>query len=84
MRRIIFMMIYRKQDEAVGSREIARQLEHPLSSVNYHLRVLAEKELISLARTEPVRGTLRNYYVCPPAVRNDASVREAIGLTDRD
>jgi hypothetical protein len=55
-----------------------------LSNISYHVRMLAENELIPLVRTEPVRGALAHYYVCGPAVTADPWVRRSLGIDGGD
>jgi hypothetical protein len=46
--------------------------------------MLAENKLISLVRTEPVRGALAHYYVCGPAVTSDPWVRRSLCIDGGD
>jgi len=43
-------------------RELSEILNHDLSNVSYHVRVLDELELIELVKEEPVRGAVAHYY----------------------
>lgn len=43
--------------------KLAKKLEQPLGTVNYHVRVLLDDcELIELKKTEPRRGALEHFY----------------------
>ena len=43
-------------------RELSELLEHDLSNVSYHVRVLDELGLIELVKEESVRGAVAHYY----------------------
>ena len=43
-------------------RELSELLDHDLSNVSYHVRVLDELGLIELVKEEPVRGAVAHYY----------------------
>ncbi|MBS1843206.1 MAG: helix-turn-helix transcriptional regulator [Actinobacteria bacterium] len=43
-------------------RQIAVELDEPLSAVGYHCRVLRDCGAIRLVRQESVRGALQNFY----------------------
>jgi len=58
----------------------ARELERPVSTVNYHLRELAKEGAVALEADKPDEGPLERVYVADGAVRGLSSVREAIGL----
>lgn len=58
-RRILRLM---EEDEPISPRQISIRLEHPLSNVSYHVRVLAECSAIALVFTEPVRGSVQHFY----------------------
>ncbi len=50
-------------DEAVLSpKELADDLDAPLSVVSYHVKELARLELIELVRTKPRRGAVQHWY----------------------
>lgn len=55
--------ILRILNERVASpKEIAEQLDLPVSNVSYHARVLLECQCIELVRTEPRRGAVEHFY----------------------
>lgn len=58
-RRILRLM---EEEEPISPRQISIRLEHPLSNVSYHVRVLAECAAIALVFTEPVRGSMQHFY----------------------
>jgi DNA-binding transcriptional ArsR family regulator len=43
-------------------RELATKLEHPLSNVSYHVRVLVDCGVLTLVRTKQVRGSTQHFY----------------------
>jgi len=49
-------------DRVASPREISETLNHDLSNVSYHVRVLSELNLIELVREEQVRGTVAHFY----------------------
>jgi DNA-binding transcriptional ArsR family regulator len=48
--------------EMIGPLQIAQEFERPLSTVAYHVRVLAGCGAITLVRVKPVRGAIKHYY----------------------
>jgi DNA-binding transcriptional ArsR family regulator len=58
-RRILRRM---RDEEMISPRQLAQEFELPLSSVAYHVRVLAESGAITLVRVKPVRGAIKHYY----------------------
>lgn len=49
-------------DRVASPKEISEALDHDLSNVSYHVRVLSELDLIELVREEQVRGTVAHFY----------------------
>lgn len=50
------------RDDTLSPNAMARELGQPLGVVSYHVRMLAQRGLITLARTEPKRGALAHFY----------------------
>jgi DNA-binding transcriptional ArsR family regulator len=50
------------EGEPASPRELAAELEEPLSNVSYHVRVLAECGVLELVRTRQVRGSMQHFY----------------------
>jgi DNA-binding transcriptional ArsR family regulator len=50
--------------------ELADELDEPLGNVSYHMRFLADLEMVKLVRTEPRRGAVEHYYEAlePPLI----------------
>ena len=62
--------ILRKMLSASGEaspRDLAAGLDHPLSALSYHVRVLAECGAIKLIGTKKIRGSTQHFY--RPAVK---------------
>jgi DNA-binding transcriptional ArsR family regulator len=53
--------------------ELADELDEPLGNVSYHMRFLADLEMVKLVRTEPRRGAVEHYYQAlePPLISDD-------------
>ncbi len=51
-----------EHEEPISPRQLSIKLEHPLSNVSYHVRVLAEASAVALVFTEPVRGSVQHFY----------------------
>jgi DNA-binding transcriptional ArsR family regulator len=74
--------------QVASPRELSELLEHDLSNVSYHVRVLEELGLIELIKEESVRGAVAHYYkaVERPLLSQDdwemvpPEVRKAISL----
>ena len=50
-------------DRKDGSpRDLATEMDAPLSNVSYHFRVLVECRALHLVRTRPVRGSVQHFY----------------------
>src|SRR5918996_670444 len=54
-------------------RELAEELDEPLGNVSYHMRFLADLNMVKLVRTEPRRGAVEHYYEAlePPLISDD-------------
>ena len=51
-----------EREESISPRELATTLDRPLSSVSYHVRVLADCAAVSLVGTKPTRGSMQHFY----------------------
>lgn len=49
-------------DDTLSPNAMAAELGQPLGVVSYHVRMLRDRGLITLARTEPKRGALAHFY----------------------
>src|SRR3954452_16117406 len=49
-------------EKIASPKEIAAQIEMPLSNVSYHVRVLDELGLVEIVEEEPVRGSVAHFY----------------------
>jgi DNA-binding transcriptional ArsR family regulator len=59
-RRILRKMIGTRGE--TSPRQLAAELEEPLSALSYHVRVLAECGAIKLVRTKQIRGSTQHFY----------------------
>jgi DNA-binding transcriptional ArsR family regulator len=48
--------------EAISPRKLSLTLHKSLSSVSYHVGVLADHAAISLVATKPARGSMQHFY----------------------
>jgi DNA-binding transcriptional ArsR family regulator len=48
--------------QPISPRELATNLEQPLSNVSYHVRVLVDCGVLELVRTKQVRGSMKHFY----------------------
>lgn len=46
----------------ISPRELSQRMGAQLTTVSYHVRVLAECEAIKPVRTRPVRGSMQHFY----------------------
>jgi DNA-binding transcriptional ArsR family regulator len=58
-RRILLAL---EEQEFASPIELSKSLEEPISSVSYHVAVLAKCGAIELTRTQQVRGALEHFY----------------------
>ncbi len=49
-------------DGEISPRELASNLEQPLSRLSYHVRVLSGCGALELARTKQIRGSTQHFY----------------------
>ena len=64
----------------ISPREVSGALSQPLSSVSYHVRVLADCEAITLVSTKPVRGSMQHFYRLSPKFIGLPWVASVLGL----
>jgi DNA-binding transcriptional ArsR family regulator len=48
--------------KAISPRDLAVALRAPLSNVSYHVRVLAERSVVTLVKTKPSSGSVQHFY----------------------
>ncbi len=80
-RRILRLM---EAEEPISPSQLSIKLEHPLSNVSYHVRVLADCEAVALVFTEPARGSVEHFYrasVEAPWARDMLAIDEGDGET---
>jgi hypothetical protein len=61
LRRCILRHMVEVADE-VSPRELAAELNQPLSRLSYHVKVLVQCRAIELVGTDPVRGSTQHFY----------------------
>lgn len=62
-------------------RELSEAIREPLSNISYHVRVLADCELIELVDTRHVRGSLQHFYEATERA-NHPVARASLGLRE--
>lgn len=62
--------------------ELHRRLRAELSTVSYHVRVLASYGLIEMVEERPSRGSVQHFYVLNPAGRRAVELAEAAGMLE--
>jgi DNA-binding transcriptional ArsR family regulator len=62
--------------------ELADELDEPLGNVSYHMRFLADLNMVELVRTEPRRGAVEHYYQAlePPLISDEDWVQLPVAL----
>jgi DNA-binding transcriptional ArsR family regulator len=61
-----------RDEEAISPLQLAREFDRPISTIAYHVRVLASCGAVTLVRVKPVRGAIKHFYrstVEPPWAR---------------
>ncbi len=48
--------------ETASPVELANRLDIPLTTVSYHVRILADQRALKLVRTKPARGAVEHFY----------------------
>src|SRR3954454_1278090 len=69
-----------RSEEKMGSRELARIEEQPLSRVSYHLRRLDELDAVETAGDLQIGFSFSQLYRPTPWVRESVEVLSALGL----
>jgi DNA-binding transcriptional ArsR family regulator len=50
------------QDRVASPSDLAEELKAPLGNVSYHVRILAQLDLLKLVKKRPRRGAIEHYY----------------------
>lgn len=50
------------QDRVASPSDLAEELNAPLGNVSYHVRILAQLDLLKLVKKRPRRGAIEHYY----------------------
>jgi len=80
--RIRLLRIFFEDQRPISPREFADRLGMKLPNVGYHVRVLAEKNIIELREEEAVRGSVAHFYELTDGLRRNAWVRAALAADD--
>jgi DNA-binding transcriptional ArsR family regulator len=78
--RIVEILVERGEGSPI---ELARSLDAPLATISHHVRVLRDRGLIELVRTEPRRGAVEHYYRALMPAFFDADQWEQVPLVLR-
>lgn len=79
LRRSLLRRLVQSEDR-MGSRELARTEEQPLSSVSYHLAQLAELGAIEPAGDLQIGFSFSQFYRPTPWAKESVEVLSALGL----
>jgi len=74
------LRFYLGSDRPLSPKELAERTGENLSTISYHVRVLADKYAIELAEEEAVRGSVAHFYRASALARGTAWVRESLDL----
>lgn len=74
------LRLYLQADEMRSPKELTVPTDSPISSVSYHVRVLAEYEAIELVETQPRRGSVEHFYEATGLVDEVPWARSVLGL----
>lgn len=64
-------ILVRLNEGVASPSRIARDLDEPLGTVSYHVKILLEQDAIELVETRPVRGAVEHFYRPTMRVRFD-------------
>jgi DNA-binding transcriptional ArsR family regulator len=78
--RRLLLKHYVEATEMLSPKELALLTKQPLSSVSYHVRQLAEAGAVELADEQPVRGSVKHFYVATKLVKETPWVLATLGL----
>lgn len=74
------LKLYLEKDEPLSPKELADYTGENLSTISYHVRVLADKYAIELAEEEPVRGSVAHFYRASALAKRTGWLRESLDL----
>ncbi len=81
LRRRIMRMFLIEKVNLVSPTEASHMLNAPLSSVSYHLRVLAQSRAVDITLERPVRGSVMHVYRANSAVAKMPMVTAVLAAT---
>ncbi|HET9591739.1 MAG TPA: helix-turn-helix domain-containing protein [Solirubrobacterales bacterium] len=74
------LRIFLERDAPLSPKELAEHTGENLSTISYHVHVLADKFAIELVEEEPVRGSVAHFYRASALAKRTAWVRESLDL----
>jgi DNA-binding transcriptional ArsR family regulator len=74
------LKLYLEKDAALSPKELAGLTGKKLSTISYHVRVLADRNAIELAEEEPVRGSVAHFYRPTDLTKKTQWVLESLDL----
>lgn len=74
------LKLYLENDAALSPKELADLTGQKLTTISYHVRVLADKNAIELAEEEPVRGSVAHFYRATALTRGTPWVLASLDL----
>jgi DNA-binding transcriptional ArsR family regulator len=77
-RQIVRLMI--ELDRPISPLELGRRLEVPTPNVGYHVRVLAQMDVLILFDEEAVAGSIQHFYELDKELAQQAWFRGSLGL----
>jgi DNA-binding transcriptional ArsR family regulator len=74
------LKLYLEKDAALSPKKLADLTGQKLSTVSYHVRVLADENAIELTEEEPVRGSVAHFYRASALTKSTPWVLESLDL----
>jgi len=74
------LKLYLENDDPLSPKELAELTGEKLSTISYHVRVLADKNAIELAEEEPVRGSVAHFYRVSPLTKRTQWVLQSLDV----
>ena len=74
------LRLFLEKDVPLSPKELADHTGENLSTISYHVHVLADKYAVELAEEEPVRGSIAHFYRASALARRTAWVRASLDL----
>ena len=78
--RVAILKIYFENSTTLSPKQLSDMLDLQISVVSYHIRVLAEKNVLELVEEEPVRGSVAHFYELPDVIRTTPWLLESLDI----